>query len=657
MKKALKLKSFIVLLLVIAVAVVASAIGAFAPKTASAVSVDDNYQFDKISVDIKVNKDKTFEITETLEVYFDEGGINTGIIRDIQRKSRTTRIVDGKRKSGGYYIAWLSDVKVTLDGGYCKVTESLYNNDEFYSIKMQNPSGFIQGNTTHTFVLSYIYDLRDDKVKGFDDFTLDVLGYAMNFTNEFEATITFPDDVDLSKVSYRTNDKKAWTPDALAGEYASIENGNTIHIKAYPQAKEKGYTVQVILPDGYFTAQKTFYWFYIIFAAIAFASIAVAAVIFIKCAIRKRPVEPVEFYPPEGVSVMRFASIWKLGAKNKHVAALILKWAGMGIITIEADGSTDCILKAVVDPKAEYKDGKELSQRLLKPAKQCFDTNGEEKYFNYLFSGIGGECFTFSTAYFRRSANYTQEHELYNITEQLIKEGDTEPNVAVKSNSKARTALLFICLIPTLMVVLYQSILNSAFLPLFFLIFMVVGNIPILNLDMMKIIIPVLFPIAFYAMPFGIFYALFGLTAYDYCGLIYIAPVVWALGAFVLRFFMPDRRTSFVLSDYGRMRGFKNFLLKAELPRIQVLFDDDPFYFAEILPYCYIMGISEKVQKRFAPLNIPVPEYISQGVNLHAVCTSISHSNSAGAPRSSGGGGGHGGSSGGGGGGGGSRGC
>ena len=122
---------------------------------------------------------------------------------------------------------------------------------------------------------------------------------------------------------------------------------------------------------------------------------------------------------------------------------------------------------------------------------------------------------------------------------------------------------------------------------------------------------------------------------------------------------MPDRRTPEVLSDYGKMRGFKNFLLKAELPRIQVLFDDDPFYFAEILPYCYIMGISEKVQKRFAPLNIPVPEYMSQGVNLNVICSSISRSNTAYAPRSSsgGGGGGHGGSSGGGGGGGGSRGC
>ena len=254
--------------------------GAFAPKTASAASVDDNYQFDKIDVDITVNKDKTFTITETLTVNFLQGGINTGIIRDIQRISKTTRIIDGKKKSGGTYIAGLSNVKVKLDDDYCKVTESLYDNDQFYAIKMQNPSGYIAG--VHTFVLSYIYDMHDDKVNGFDDFTFDVLGYAMNKTSEFNAPITFPDDAHLTEemVTYRTNDKREWTPDDYSGEYARVE-GSSIYIHANPQASHKGYTVQVILPDGYFDAQKTFHWYYIIIVVGAFAAIIVAAVIFI----------------------------------------------------------------------------------------------------------------------------------------------------------------------------------------------------------------------------------------------------------------------------------------------------------------------------------------------------------------------------------------
>ncbi|MDE7083306.1 MAG: DUF2207 domain-containing protein [Clostridia bacterium] len=628
--------------------------GAFSSGTASAISVDNNYQFDKISVDITVNKDKTFAVTETLEVSFLFSGVNTGIIRDIQRVSNTTRIVNGVKKSGGMYIAGLTDVSATFDGGYCKVTQSLYDNNQFYSVKMQQATGYIEEGV-HTFVLNYVYDMSDDKVSGFDDFTFDVLGYSMAFTSEFNAKITFPEDADLSDVTYRTNDKKEWTPSAATGEYAIVE-GNSIYLHANPQDEGVGYTVQVIMPDGYFTAQKTFYWYYFIFAVIAFAAI-VAVVGIMAVSIPKKPIETVEFYPPEGMPVMRFASVWRLGANYKHTAALILKWAGMGIISIEADGATDCILKINLNPEIEYKDGMKLSERLMKPAKKCFDTEGEEVYFNYLFSGVGGDGFSFSTAYFRTFANYKEELRLYEISKLLVSEGDTEPTAAVENRIKYRTAVLFLCLVPSVMIVLYNCILNASALPLLFLLFMVVGNLPIIHLDNMKIIIPIIFPIAFYGLTYGAFYALFGLTAYDYCGLMYIAPVMWALGAFVLRFFMPDRRTPAVLSDYGKMRGFKRFLLKAELPRIQALFDENPFYFAEILPYCYIMGISDKVQKRFASLNFKVPEYIEHGINIRAVGTSISRSCSAGAPRSSGGGGGHGGSSGGGGGGGGSRGC
>lgn len=658
MKKSLKIKSLLIICLIVLGVAAAAICGAFNSKPASAASVDDNYRFDKVSVDIIVNKDKTFAVTETLEVDFSESGVNTGIIRDIQRVSKTTRIIDGKKKNGGSFIAGLSDVSVTYDGGYCKVTQSLYNNGEFYSIKMQQPSNYIDAGV-HTFILSYVYDMHDDEIRGCDDFTFDVLGYAMAFTSEFTAKITFPEDADLSNVTYRTNDKSAWSPAEEAGEYARVE-GNAIHIHAYPQSARVGYTVQVILPDGYLTAHKTFYWYYAVFAAVAFAAILAVAFLVVR-GIPKKPVETVEFYPPEGMPVMRFASIWKLGAKNKHVAALILKWAGMGVITIMANGSSDCTLKANLDPDVKYGEGMKLSDRVVKTAKKPFDTEAEEEYFNLLFSGIGGEGFTFSTADFKVFTNYKQKKLLYDAAERLVSEGDTKPNVSVKDRDKQRTAVLFIGLVPTVAVIIYYCILNASAFPLFFLIFMVAGNIPIANLNNFKIILPLIFPVAFYGLTFGAFVLIFGLTAYDYFGLLYIAPVTWALGAFVLRFFIPDKRTPQVMSDYGKMRGFRNFLLKAELPRIQVLFDDDPFYFAEILPYCYIMGISDKVQKRFAALNIPVPEYIAQGANLHVICSSISHSCSAGAPRSvsfgGGGGGGHGGSSGGGGGGGGSRGC
>ena len=644
-----------------ALVLLCAVIGFTAPFTVSAqpasADVDDNYRFDRVSVDITVNKDKTFNICETLDVNFIQSNVNTGIIRDIQRVSKTTRIIDGKHKNGGSYLGGLSGVSVTLDGAPAKVTQSFYNNGDFYSIKMQQPSGYIQAGV-HTFVLNYVYDMHDDKISGVDDFTLDVLGYAMAFTSEFNAKITFPEGTDLSEVSIRTNEKRQWTPNGDFGEYARTE-GNSVLIKAHPQSANVGYTVQVLLPDGYFTVHKTFYWYYVIFAVIAFAAVA-AVVIITATSIKRKPLRTVEFYPPEGMSVMRFASIWRMGAKTKDAAALILKWVGMGAIKLTHDGRRNVILSAQLLCD-------EISAKLppsLRLAKQpygesYFDSEAEENYFNLMFSGIGGYNFTFSTKFFKHSMNAGAKRAFYRASEALQTEGDDKPTPAVKSNTVKRVSAMFICLVPTVAVVVYFSILNASFLPCVFLLFMVVGNVPVLGKSQMYAPILYIFPVAFYGMTYGAFFFIFGLSAYDYAYLLYIAPVIWALGVFVVRFIIRDERTSEVMSDYAKILGFRDFLLKAELPKIQVLFDDDPFYFSEILPFCLIMGISDKVEKRFAALEITLPEYLTEGVSLHIVCACLSYASTQGAPRSSGfgGGGGGGGSSGGGGGGGGSRGC
>lgn len=86
----------------------------------------------------------------------------------------------------------------------------------------------MESESTHVFELSYIYDMGDDKISGCDDFTFDILGYAMAYVGEFKATITFPEDIDLSSVSLRTNDRQSWSPSA---EESVKINGNAITVQ------------------------------------------------------------------------------------------------------------------------------------------------------------------------------------------------------------------------------------------------------------------------------------------------------------------------------------------------------------------------------------------------------------------------------------------
>lgn len=643
---------FAIILLCVASAFAVS--GSFA--SVAEAGVDDNYHFKKVDVNIVVNKDKTFNVTEILTVNFEKSGINRGIIRDIQRISKTTRIVDGKELSGDGYIAKLTDVYATFNGVEADFFQEYYGTaNDFYSVYIRQPDGGYITAGDYQLKLEYKYGMGDDKASGFDDFTFDVLGYAMAKTDEFCARIEFPEGTDLSNVTFRTNEKQAWTPNER--ESTLIEN-NVITVSAFP-SKGQGYTVQVILPDGYFNAERTFYWYYVLIVIGGLAGVT-SMLVFFFTGRNKKPLQTVEFYPPEGSSVMQFSSVWHIGAKSKDTGALILKWAGKGALSITQDGKRHVILKANV-LAGKKTNGLEASKRLAVPKEECFDNILEERYFNTLFSGIGGLNFTFSTREFKKRKQQSARKRLYSDTESLIKSGDNKPRVA-EGVFKNVIAVTFLSVAPTVFYVIYLSILNFSAIPIVFLLFMVVGNLPMLFLKESKVIFLPIFPLAFYGITYTACNMIFGLTAYDYMYLRYICPIIWFAGVFVLPWFI-KKRTEKAQKIYGKILGFRRFILTAELPKIQLLFDENPFYFADILPYCLIMGISKKVQKRFSALSISLPDYIQDGVRLRVVCRSISHSSNMARPSgvSFGGGGssggGSGGSSGGGGGGGGSRGC
>ncbi|MBD5583841.1 MAG: DUF2207 domain-containing protein [Clostridia bacterium] len=634
--------------------------GASFSSTAEA-GVDDNYHFKKVDVNIAVNKDKTFNVTETMTVNFEKSGVNRGIIRDIQRLSKTTRIVGGKEIAGERYFATLTDVYATFNGEKADFFQEYYGDaNDFYSVYIRQPDGRYITAGDYELKLTYTYGMADDKVAGFDDFTFDVLGYAMAKTDEFCARIEFPEGTDLSNVTFRTNEKKPWTP--AKNESTSIED-NVITIKAYPSKKGKGYTVQVILPDGYFNVQKTFYWYYILIVVFALAGVAGMLVAFFMGRNRK-PLQTVEFYPPEDCSVMKFSSVWHVGAKAKDTGALILKWAGKGAITIKQDGRRHVILKADVLANKKV-NGFEASNRLKIPKEELFDNLLEERYFNTLFSGIGGLNFTFSTREFKKRKQRTARQRLYDDTEALTELGDKKPEVK-KPVMAYVVAVTLLSVVPTACYQIYLTCLNLTAVPLVFLIFMTLGNIPMFFFKEVRLFVLLIFPLVFYGAPYAVNHMMYGVPTYDYIGLFYICPVVWFVGVFILPLFI-KKRTEKAQATYGKILGFRRFILTAELPKIQMLFDENPFYFADILPYCLIMGISDKVQKRFSALSFSVPDYVSEGVRLNVVSSSISHSNNMGRPSGVGfgggggggssGGGGGGGSSGGGGGGGGSRGC
>ena len=129
--------------------------------------------------------------------------------------------------------------------------------------------------------------------------------------------------------------------------------------------------------------------------------------------------------------------------------------------------------------------------------------------------------------------------------------------------------------------------------------------------------------------------------------------------------FLP-KRTKYGNEILGKIRGFKNFLETVEKDKLEALVEEHPTYFYDILPYTYVLGISDKWIKKFESISIVAPTwYAGNGdFNLNSFSSFIndtmssaessmssSPSSSSGSSGGSSGGGSSGGGSGGGGGG------
>ena len=65
------------------------------------------------------------------------------------------------------------------------------------------------------------------------------------------------------------------------------------------------------------------------------------------------------------------------------------------------------------------------------------------------------------------------------------------------------------------------------------------------------------------------------------------------------------RKNSYGEQIKSKINGFKNYIELAEKNQIEMLVEQNPNYFYDILPYAYVLDVSKKWVEKFE--NIPVP--------------------------------------------------
>jgi uncharacterized membrane protein len=83
------------------------------------------------------------------------------------------------------------------------------------------------------------------------------------------------------------------------------------------------------------------------------------------------------------------------------------------------------------------------------------------------------------------------------------------------------------------------------------------------------------------------------------------------------------RRTAYYNNILGRLRGFRKFLITAEKNKLEMLLEENPSYFYNILPYAIVLGVTDKWSDKFKDLVTAPPTWYSSDLGTTFVMSNF----------------------------------
>lgn len=527
------------------------------------------YTIEAYDVLIDVKENNVLEITESIKANFKEP--RHGIIRKIPLRN-TVKRNDGSVTKNSVRLTDLSvseEYEVSNDSGY-------------RVIKIGDENQTITG--IHDYVIRYSYNLGKDSSKDFDELYFNIIGDEWDTEiNNVTFTINMPKEFDVSKLGFSSG--KYGTVGSNDVEY-TVEGNKIVGTLKKKLDREEALTVRCELPEGYFVNAgiKLPLLFPLMFIVPLIAAI-IAYLMWSKYGRDDVVVETVEFYPPNGCNSVEAAYFYKTSVTEKDANSLLIYLASKGY------------LKIVEIDKNNYK--------IIKLKEYDGNNSNEKLFMDGLF----------------KSKNEVTKDDLYNkfykTIEKIKLNIDNYKNKQLIYDSKASSMRVYAVLLAALSVIVTVSIptfdyglFSDVFVAIMFgsimvLILAVELYSPIHVAIKIMAVIPTLIIGLFMASELPIYYAA------SANNLTLIAIIFGLVMALVVCFFVRymSKRTPYGNEMYGRVKGFRNFLVSAEKDKLEALVNDDPTYFYSILPFTYVLGVSDKWIKKFEGMTLEEPDW------------------------------------------------
>lgn len=538
----------------------------------------NDYDITKYDVEIVVDEHNKYSIKENIDTYFNVS--KHGIVRRIPLYNNIIR-QDGIRERNRVLI---SNVHVNEE-----FASSRENNN--YVLKIGSADKTINGK--HSYSISYDYDIGLDKNNKYDELYFNIIG-----TNW---------DTDISNVTFKITMPKEFDASKLGFSYGEYGESNTDNISYDVDGNVitgsfertllagEGLNVRMVLPEGYFIRKSVGSsllecWYYII----PILGVLISYLIWKKYGKDDQVVDVVSFYPPENMNSLDVAFAKKGSVNSNDAVSLLVYLASKGYIKI-------------------VEDKKSKSRFTIQKVKEYDGNNKEEELF---FRGL------FKKVWDSISSDELNESFYLTINSILTKKNSTANRKEIfnnKSSNKRYILFLFMLItsslstiIPALGYKLSDVIFSIIICNLIGIVALIIVGIIYDNNCTKKGLNSALGFAFFFVLALAVAnFTIIGFEYIYYDTVYLIGFILCMVCTYLIYFFylIVTKRTEYGNKVLGEVNGFKKFLETAEKDKLESLVHDDPSYFYNILPYAYVLGVSDAWIKQFEGIAIAPPDW------------------------------------------------
>ncbi|MBP9989341.1 MAG: DUF2207 domain-containing protein [Ruminococcus sp.] len=538
---------------------------------------------EKYDVSIGVSDNNVLDVTESITINFKE--YRHGIYRYLPIVGTIHRFADGEEIVQNYRMK-ISDVKV-IDKNF-----ETYTENSNLVIKMGDEETTVIG--TQQYIIKYKCHLTDDKISSQDMLYWNFLPCDRAYKiMSSTLTVTMPKEFDSSKL------------EVLSGKYGQQNgnnftvnvNGNTITAKT-ANALEPFYgaTINLTLPEGYFTNELNYDGLWVPVIIVSVLSLAAVILLWLFLG-RDKPVIPVvSFYPPENMTSAEIGYIIDSTVDNEDLVSLIIYWADKGYLEIIPKEKSDFTLNKLSELPSSAKSFEKVMFNGLFKSGDSVSSNDLEGTFYTTFAAAKSSLGDYFT--------HNDKRKLYTA-----------------ASVTARIVSHILLLIPFAALIFGGSFIKANIInPILVItpcIFLLLSSISAAwNFDRrdamskLKRVAAIGFPIFISVVSAVILF----LLSYRYTG-----NLIYSVGAFLFTaieyFFMLIMKTltETGVKWKGEVIGFRDFIKTAELDKLEMLVNENPSYFYNILPYAYALGLTDKWARQFEKIAVQPPVWYNHG--------------------------------------------